>query len=287
MKLWKKLSLFGLGLTGAVVGGTIGRAANNWNGKTARLLEELERQKILPETIVVDFKDFETLPAPVAEYFRTALTDGQLLVAAARIRHAGEFNLNGTEKGWSSFESAQQFRVNPPGFVWDAAVRMAPLVKVRVRDAYVAGQGSIQAKVLSVVSVADERGKSELNDASLMRYLAEAVWFPTALLPSAGVRWQAIDDNAALATLNDGETTVSLEFRFNERHEVTSVFSHERFRDVKGKYESAAWSGEFWNYEERDGMRIPMNGRVEWRLPGENIPYWKARITNVEYDFTR
>ncbi|WP_425532220.1 DUF6920 family protein [Aromatoleum anaerobium] len=48
------------------------------------------------------------------------------------------------------------------------------------------GVGSGQAQLLSAVTVASDRDKPELNSGSLHRYLAEAVWYPTALLPSAG-----------------------------------------------------------------------------------------------------
>jgi hypothetical protein len=50
----------------------------------------------------------------------------------------------------------------------------------------------------------------------LMRFFAEAAWYPTALLPSQGVQWQAMDDSSALGTLKDGQTSVTLLFRFNE-----------------------------------------------------------------------
>lgn len=288
MKLWKKLSLIGMGLTGAIVGGTIRRGSTKWNDKTSELVEELRQPKSLPEAgRTVNFKDFKGLPAPVARYFRLVLKDGQPLISRARITHQGRFNLNGKENGWSSFKSTQHYSTNPPGFIWDASITMAPLINVWVRDAYLRGAGSIQAKVLSVVPVAEEHDKPELNAGSLMRYLAEAVWLPTALLPteSGGVKWKAIDQNTALATLSDGETTISLEFRFNEKGEISGVYSAERFRDVKGKYELAAWAGKFWNYEERNGMRIPIQGEVEWQLASGNLPYWKGRIMEVEYDF--
>src|ERR687884_130269 len=105
-------------------------------------------------------------------------------------------------------------------------------MKVRVRDAYVAGQGSMQGKVLSLVPVVNERAKAELNAGALQRYLAEAVWFPTALLPTAGVQWSAIDNRRALATLTDCGTTVSLKFHFNEAGEITGVSTSGRYREV-------------------------------------------------------
>ena len=39
----------------------------------------------------------------------------------------------------------------------------------------------------------------EVAQGELMRFFAEAAWYPTALLPSQGVRWQAVDDTSARA----------------------------------------------------------------------------------------
>jgi len=108
---------------------------------------------------------------------------------------------------------------------------------------------------------------------------------PTALLPGAGVKWCAIDESRALATLTDSGTTVTLEFRFNDAGEVTSVFTPGRHRAIDGKYELTPWEGHFGRYEERDGMRIPVEGDVEWQLQDGVFPYWKGRILNVRYDF--
>jgi hypothetical protein len=177
--------------------------------------------------------------------------------------------------------------IHPPGFVWDACIGMAPLITVRVRDAYVAGQGAMQAKILSLITMVDEHEKAELNAGALLRYLAEAVWFPTLLLPGNGVEWSAIDDTRALATLTNAGTTVSLEFRFNEEGEITEVFSPGRYREVNGRYELTPWAGHFHCYEERAGVLSPVEGDVEWLLPDGGFPYWKGHIVEITYDFER
>ena len=55
----------------------------------------------------------------------------------------------------------------------------------------------------------------ELARGELMRYLAEAAWYPTALLPGQGVRWQAVDEHSADATLRDGAVEMTLRFVFS------------------------------------------------------------------------
>jgi hypothetical protein len=117
--------------------------------------------------------------------------------------------------------------------------------------------------------------------------LAEAAWLPTALLPCENLKWTAIDDRKALATLSDSDTTVSLEFSFSETGEITRVFAPARFYEVKGEYKMFPWAGRLWNYKETNGMMIPMEGEVEWQMPEGNAPYWKGKIVETRYDFTQ
>jgi len=53
---------------------------------------------------------------------------------------------------------------------------------VRVLDSYAAGVGSGQVSLLSAVAIASEAGIPVLSSGALHRFLAEEVWFPTALL---------------------------------------------------------------------------------------------------------
>jgi hypothetical protein len=242
------LSLFSLG-----VGSAIWLGAARWNNKTAQLIRKLLRTGIGNGNKTVTFKGFESLPVPVVRYFRRTLTEGQPIIRSARIAQSGEFRR--AKDAWSPFEATQHFSAEPPGFVWDATVRMSSPMRVRVRDAYVGGDGTMQAKLLSLVPLVDQSDRLELNSGALQRYLAEAVWIPTALLPGQGVKWSAIDDTRALATLTDSGTAVSLEFDFNNAGEITGVFTPGRYREVDGKYELTPWQGHFRNYKERDGMR--------------------------------
>ena len=118
---------------------------------------------------------------------------------------------------------------------------------------------------------------------ALSRYLGEAVWCPTALLPSAGVSWTPIDDSTARATLTDGAVTVSSDFHFGPRGEIVGA-SMMRYRDVNGRGVptpiEAYITGE---YRRVSGMMIPTAGEVEWVLPEGRLRYWRGRVVNAEY----
>jgi hypothetical protein len=283
-----EIFLTGLVLIVLTVGLAVWLATGNWHRDTAGLVKQFT--PTIPdrrdrETQTASFKDFDRLPAPVAKYFRLVLKEGQPHIRSANLTQVGEFQVDKEDNSWSQFEAKQYFSANPPSMVWDARIRMAPLLDVQVRDAYMVGQGSMQAKILALVPVVNEHSKPELNAGALQRYLAELVWLPTALLPSDRLKWSAIDSHKALATLTDNHTTVSLEFRFNDLGEITGVFAPARYREVNGKYEPTPWAGYFYNYQEKDGMRIPTEGYVEWQLGDRAFPYWKGKIVEVNYDF--
>src|SRR3712207_2807925 len=76
-------------------------------------------------------------------------------------------------------------------------------------------------------------------------------------------------------------------FTFNERGLIDTVRAEERGRTVGGRVVPTPWQGRFWNYEERGGMRVPLDGEVAWLLPEGAKPYWRGHITEVVYEFAR
>jgi hypothetical protein len=127
--------------------------------------------------------------------------------------------------------------------------------------------------------VSADAGTPEMNSGSLHRYLAEAVWYPTALLPSPTLRWTEIDAIRALATLTNRGVTVSLEFRFAETGEVTGIYTPERWGTFPGGYRRVPWEGHFRDYRNWDGVLVPTEGDVGWYVGKEWQAVWKGRIT--------
>jgi hypothetical protein len=283
--MWWKVTVIALIVLGGVVAGAILYGVNRWQSRTKELQAAIEavRLPIAPEAY--DPRELESLPLPVQRYFRAVLKEGQPLVAAVRVDHTGTFNMSETGEQWKPFKSTQRIITRRPGFVWDARIRLAPALTVFVHDAYVAGEGVLTAKPFGLVTVLAQPNTPELAHGELMRFFAEGAWYPTALLPSQGVVWEAIDDIQARATLTDGPTTVKLVFQFDAQGPIRTVRSEGRYRDVDGMPVATPWQGRFWDYEWRDGMLIPLEGEVAWLLEDEPRPYWRGHIRRVEYDY--
>ena len=280
-----KIVLLGLGIiiVALVAASRIGSAL--WKKATVRAVAALHQAMTPGEEKVFTGQELATLPAPVARYLRLVLREGQPLIRSARIVQEGELSLRQTVRPKNPFTALQEFTVPPAGFVWDARVRMLPILSARIRDSYLAGRASISGKLIGLIPVVSSSGTPELAQGALQRYLCETVWIPTAFLPGQGVAWSAIDHRRALATVTDSGTTVSLEFRFNDRGEVAEVFTPGRYRQVGGQYVLTAWGGRVWNYQERQGVRIPIEFVVVWHLREGDFDWLKGRVTEVSYEF--
>ncbi len=277
----KKLSLaVAMILLGAAA--TLLVAERRWTAATTRLADTLEASRP-DDPSVFTSATLNQLPPPVSRYLRHVLPEGQRRIVRADAVQAAEFFVNGA---WKPLRATQRFSVAPPGFVWDARIEMAPLLSVYVRDAYVDGEGSMRATMLGLYTLTDQKGRSELDAGALQRYLGEALWIPTAFLPGSGITWAPAGDRAAIATITDGETAVSLEFRFNDRDEVVEVVG-ERFAEDRGEYTLRTWQVTCREYQRQSGILIPSFCEVAWLMPEGRVPYWRGQVVEIAYELAR
>jgi uncharacterized protein DUF6920 len=263
---------------------TILVAGRRWRSATNALIGRLETPAGQPVSSAELAREIDSVPRPVARYFHLALGAQLRPVLTARAQWRGDFLLRPTADGWRSFRATQIYHTRPPGFIWDARISMAPGLNVWVRDGFVDGGGSMRGAVLGVIPIINVHGTSAITAGALQRYLGEAIWFPTALLPRYGVHWTLQDDSTARATLTVASTTVSLDFRFGSDGFVESVYSSSRFRDVHGTAVPTPWEARVTRYVEHDGIRVPATGEAAWLLPEGRLPYWRGELVALVYE---
>jgi hypothetical protein len=287
--LWLGVCLVAVAV-GAVGLTTFGE--RRWAGEVTAMRASLEAGRLdgnqsasTPPTRY-DARELEGLPAPVQRYFRTVLNDGQPIITAVTIDIAGTFNMSPTAELWKPFTSHQRVVARRPGFLWDARIAMLPGVNVRVVDSYIVGKGLLHAAIQGLFTMADIQGEGEIARGEFMRWCAEVAWYPTALLPSQGVRWEAVDDHSAHATFADGPLTLTLLFRFNDAGPIGSFRAEARGGMVGDKMVMAPWEGVWSNYQVRDGMQVPSTGEVAWIRPEGRKPYFIGTVTALAFEFS-
>jgi hypothetical protein len=240
----------------------------------------------LPSPARFDAHELEGLPLPVQRYFRQVLTDGQPIIAAATVEMTGTMNMSATGEQWKPFTSRQRVITRRPGFLWDAQVFMFPGLPAHVEDSYIAGHGRLIAKVLGLFTVADSQGEGEIARGEFMRYFAESPWYPTALLPSQGVSWAAVDAASANATLIDGPITLTLLFRFNDAGLIASVRAEARGAGAgkDGVMVMLPWDCALSDYKPHGGMLIPMTGEAAWVRPEGRKVYFVGHVKTLSHE---
>jgi hypothetical protein len=224
----------------------------------------------------------DAAPAPVQRYLRLALAERATPIRAAELVQQGRLRLDGRSQRWMPFRARQTVVPADIAFTWTADVRALGPLRVRVVDRLADGRGSGTVR-LGPLPLARAAPCLEMNAGALHRFLAEAVWVPSALLPSERLRWTPIDERRALATLTTPAATVSLEFRFDAAGAAIGIHTPARWGRFDGRYEQRAWEGHFGAYETIGGVRVPRHGDVGWYDGDEWQKVWDGELLSADY----
>lgn len=220
--------------------------------------------------------ELANLPAPIAGYLRQTVPDGTPMIRTARLRQTGDFRVS---QNWQAITAEQYFTTDPPGFIWVGRVQPLPVMWVIARDRYAAARGNMLIRINSLVTLDDASG-AHIDQGSLLRFLAELMWLPTALLARDGLRWEAVDDQCARLHAAVGELTVALDFYFDADGDLSRVETL-RYRAVD---ELLPWVGYTRRFGTFAGIRIPDQIEVAWRTESGEESYARLTITSLDYN---
>ncbi|MGI6067051.1 MAG: DUF6544 family protein [Bacillota bacterium] len=229
---------------------------------------------------IIRKEDLAGLPLPVQKWLETSGVVGKEKIKTVHLKQKG-FIRTKEDMSWMPVEADQYYTVDKPRFIWHAKVKMAPLLYFVGRDKYDEGRGNMLIKLLSLITVANGTGP-EIDQGTLLRYLGEIVWFPTAALASY-ITWEEIDAHSAQATMTYGGITASAIFKFNDQGEVTDYLC-DRYMTVDDGYRLEKYSVPMEDYQELDGLQIPTRAVGMWKLHTGDFSYYKAEVTEIEYN---
>jgi len=219
------------------------------------------------------YEQLKGLPEPVRKYFMHALPEGKPYISYVRLKHDGWFRTDPGKKKMD-IQGEQYFTAEKPGFIWKGTTSV-----FTARDMYIQDQGRLVVSLFSLIRVADERGP-QVDQAELLRWLGESVWFPTNLLPRGNLKWSAIDSLRARLTFEYNGISVYYLVTFNERNEIVRLET-ERYMGDKGLM---PWVGEVSEYVVIQGVRVPSVIEASWDLEEGLYTYGRFRVTQMEYD---
>jgi hypothetical protein len=220
------------------------------------------------------------LPALVRRYVDRAAPAGLAVAQKVRITQVGEM--------WQkpggrplSFEAVEELAVHEVAFTWDARMKLAPLLFLRVVDRLVAGEGLLEARLLGLVPVMRQAGE-ELSEGEALRYLAELVWVPHAMTSNQRLEWRELDAEAVEVATQVGGSRAAARIDFDRDGDIAGASALARPRLVGKQTVLTPWAGSFGEYAVVGGIRIPTRGEVRWELADGPFTYWRARVTSLE-----
>lgn len=237
---------------------------------------------VASEQKVIKKEMLRSLPPIVKKWLERSHVIGKEIIYNVHLKQTGEMRTKPDGK-WMPVKAEQWFKTKKPGFIWIADVRAAPGIHLAGRDKYENGKGHMLIKLLSLITVVDAKGK-EIDQASMLRYLAEIVWFPSAAL-SDYIEWEQVDTTMAKATMTFSGISASGLFKFSANGDVMS-FQAKRYYDRKGIPALEDWFIQIEpdSYKEFEGVRIPARSAVTWKLKEGDFTWYKLEIVDINYN---
>ena len=180
-------------------------------------------------------------------------------------------------------------RIPTPAHDVESLADLPPPVQRYFRIALRPGQAMISAASLLQVGTLNLRASGgrwkPFGAEQRVRFLAKAAWYPTALLPSQGARWEVVDANSAEVTLDDGATQATLLFTFDSAGLVESASAEARGAAVGKTVVMMPREGRWANYRSCDGVQVPTEGEAAWLTPQGRKPYWRGSVDAISYEY--
>lgn len=221
------------------------------------------------------------LPEPVQRYFRRVLPSGQKFIRFARVHQEAEYKMK-PQGEWIDVTADSCYTTEQPALVWDAVLHDSRYRWRRAHLIYLHGTGEGMTKLYGGLTLSDYSG-SEADITLLSRFLSEALWFPTALLPSRYIEWKEHGPDSAEAVITDDDLQARVVFHFSATGEVERITTNDKFRDFRGGFHKEEFVMHCRNYKPISNVLVPTELEFVWELDSGNFPY--ARIHATEFDY--
>ena len=251
-------------------------AVHHFNTITRREINSLIEQSGTSRILVTEAK-IGALPENVKRWLRQSGVVGKEAPTVVKVIQKGTLRTK-PDGTWMPFQATQYFSVDPPAFVWSATIKAAPLIEIAGRDKFMEGHGNMLIKPLYLFKAANSSG-AEVDQGTLIRYLAEMAWFPQAAL-SPYITWHSTNNSEAIATITFGGVTASGIYYFDEEGRITG-FEAQRYGDFGGSYRKETWSVKTRDYKSFNGITIGNVSEVTWRLAEGDFHWLNMEILNV------
>ncbi len=222
------------------------------------------------------------LPDPVQRYFRFIFPGQAPSYSLVRLSASGQFRRPLTE-GFNATTAGQVIATGVPALMFSATTPILPGVWARAYDFYANGEMEMKARILSTLTVVDEKQTPTLNQISLRRWLLESALYPASLLPGGPVTWEAIDADSARAVVSQNGMQAAMVAHFATDGRMTHMRT-DTDGDLTTPYHGSGEHVARSNYQMVGHQMIPMDFTISRMAGGQLFPFWKGRIDTIDFE---
>ncbi len=231
-------------------------------------------------------EEVDKLPKPVQKFLEYSGTIGKKKFKNVRLEQKGALRTHFTDKWrheersrWLPFKAVQFISTNPPGFVWYATIK-----SFKSADVLMDGKGTISTNNMGFKKNDHIAGK-EVDEGSLLRFIAEMIWFPTAMVNDY-ITWEAINDTSAKATIKVQDKSVSGTFIFDKEGKIINFIGERHFHAKEDHHIPGKWETPVEKYKEVSGIKIPSFVKGIWDFDDDTkqLLFSESFISDVQYD---
>ena len=233
------------------------------------------------DTIILSKNVVHQLPDIVQKWLNTSGVIGKQKMVSVRLKQIGEMRTK-PEGSWMPFVATQYYDLEHPSFIWLTDVEVFSSIKMIGRDKFYNGKGSMLIKLASLIPIVDEFDNEQINSGTMLRFLGEVCWFPSAAVNNY-ITWESIDATSAKATLTINKKSVSGVFKFTLNGDMVS-FQADRYYGGGKNAELEKWIISVEDYKIFEGIKIPYKCHVTWKLKEGDFSWLNLEIVDMEYN---
>lgn len=244
-------------------------------------LEQAEfLKKAQPSTSeVLTEVDLQNLPTCVKRWLRYSNVIGKSRASVVSIHQKGLMKTKPDGK-WMPFTAVQYVNPQDPGFIWVANVKMLPMIYLQGRDRLQAGEAEMKIRLLGWFDVVNEHHNQKVNSGSMIRFLGELCWYPSAAI-SPYISWKELSHNSAEAMFSYNETEVQGLFTFSENGALQS-FKARRYYGGGKNARQEDWLVQVLETQNFDGLQLPSLCEVSWKFKEGDFTWLRLEIESLD-----
>ena len=213
----------------------------------------------------------DDLPAPVERFYRAIYGDQIPVIESAVISGRAPMRVSGI-----TFPARFRFtHIAGQDYRHYIEATMFGLPIMKINEYYLDGRGRME---LPFGVIEDE---PKIDQAANLGLWAESLWLPSIFITDPRVRWEPIDDHAALLVVPFGEVEETFVVRFDAQTGMLRFLESMRYRDAADEAKTL-WINEGREWRDIDGHTTMAVGAVTWFDQG--TPWAVFTVEEVVYN---